>query len=103
MRNTFDQTPIDRYDLGHYSIGILLGLARVPWWAALGIAVGWELAEDRIKDAVPQLFPRPIDDTFANSALDVAFWMAGWATIKMLPPDPLAEKFAADRRAGRIP
>jgi hypothetical protein len=66
------------------------------------LAIGWEVLENQVKDAAPQLFPRPIDDTPLNAALDIVFLMSGWASTQLLPPDPLAEHFAARRRAGTL-
>lgn len=68
-------------------IGFLLGIGRVPWWAALGLAVGWELVENPLKRAAPQLFPVGIPDTIENASLDVAAWMAGYGVAKMIPPE----------------
>jgi hypothetical protein len=94
------QRPADRFLLGHYAFGVIFGLAKLPWWAVLGISVAWELGEDWLKDQRPELFPRPIDDTRLNSMLDTAAMMAGWATIKALPPDPLTTYFSELRAEG---
>lgn len=80
---------VDRYTVGHGMIGFLLGLARLPWWAALGAAVGWELIENPIKRAMPEWFPVGISDTAENAALDVAAWMAGYGAARLLPEDRL--------------
>jgi hypothetical protein len=79
---------VDRYTLGHASIGVLYGLARLPWWAALGLAVGWELVEDQLKDAMPGVFPYAAHDSLANATCDAAAVMVGYALIRALPPLP---------------
>jgi len=77
---------VDRFTVGHGMIGFLSGLARLPWWASLGLAIGWEIVENPIKRAAPQLFPVGISDTLENAALDVVAWMAGYGVARMLPP-----------------
>lgn len=80
--------PIDRFTLGHVAWGVMLGLGQVPWWLTLGQAVFWELVENPIKRALPQAFPDPRPDTFANAACDVLAVMAGWGAMKLLPAGP---------------
>jgi hypothetical protein len=79
--------PVDRYTIGHGMIGFLLGLGRVPWWAALGIAVGWELIENPLKRAMPEWFPVGVPDTIENASIDVAAWMAGYGAARLIPRD----------------
>lgn len=78
---------VDRFTVGHGMVGFLLGMARLPWWAALLGAVGWELVENPLKRAAPRLFPVGIPDTIENSGIDVAAWMAGWALAQTLPTE----------------
>jgi hypothetical protein len=77
---------VDRYTLGHVAAGLLFGLGRVPWWAALALAVGWELVERPLKDQYPHAFPYSSQDTVANAVGDIVAVMAGWGVIKLLPP-----------------
>jgi hypothetical protein len=81
--------PVDRYTVGHGMIGFLLGLASVPWWLTLAVAVGWEVVENPLKRAAPSIFPVGAPDTLANSTCDVAAWMAGYGLARALPPGPV--------------
>lgn len=90
--------PADRFTIGHGMIGFLTGLASMPWYYTLGIAVGWELIENPLKRAAPQIFPVGKPDTLANATLDVAAWMLGWTMTKALPPGPVPQIWRGARR-----
>lgn len=79
-----NQTAIDRFTAGHAAVGLLLRLGRLPWWAALAIAVGWEVIETPIKNAMPRAFPFPTADSFANAATDVVAVMTGYGLGRLL-------------------
>lgn len=81
---------LDRFTIGHGAFGLLMGLGRVPWWAALTVAVGWEFAERGLKDAVPVAFPNATQDTFSNAIFDAMAVMAGWTAIQLFPPEKKA-------------
>lgn len=73
---------VNAYTPAHVAAGVLLGFGRVPWWAALGLAVGWEAVEHPIKDAYPKLIGE--QDTVAGSAGDVLGVMLGWGIARVL-------------------
>lgn len=75
---------IDRYTLGHGAAGILMGLGRLPWWGALGLAVGWEIVERPLKDQFPKAFPNATQDTVPNAVCDALAVMVGFALVKFL-------------------
>ena len=75
---------IDPYTLGHAASGVLMQLGRVPWWAALGLAVIWEFVERPLKDLFPGAFPVGTQDSFKNSVGDVLGLMAGWGLAKVV-------------------
>ena len=77
--------PFDRFTIGHAAVGVILGLTRVPWWAALGVAIGWELIERPLKRHVPKLFPHATQDTLPNALVDIAAMFTGWGVIAMFP------------------
>lgn len=79
--------PVDRYTLGHGMVGFLAGLRGVPWYWTLATAIGWELVENPLKRALPEVFPVAVPDTLENAGLDVAAWMAGWGLAQLLPPE----------------
>lgn len=84
-----NQAPLDRYTLGHLSFGVMLGLAKVPWWGALGTTLLFEhVLENRWKAACPKIFPVPTQDSPANSTLDSMAVMLGWWLMHRLPPEP---------------
>jgi hypothetical protein len=90
FRRTTPNDPIhlvDRYTLGHAMLGFLAGLRGVPWYATLGVAIAWELVENPLKRALPQVFPVAIPDTIENASLDLVATMAGYGVAKLLPPE----------------
>jgi len=84
-----NQATIDRYTLGHLAFGVMLGLARVPWWGALGTTLVFEYGlENAMKAAVPRIFPVPTRDSASNRVADSAAVMVGWWLMRRLPPLP---------------
>ena len=84
-----NQAPVDRYTVGHLAFGTMLGLARVPWWAALATTLVFEhVLENPMKKAMPKIFPVPTRDSPANSAIDSVAVMLGWWLTRRLPPLP---------------
>ncbi len=81
----------DRFTIGHGAVGVMMGLIRMPWWAALTIAVGWEIVERPMKRNAPALFPNATQDTFQNALVDAAAMMVGWGAMTMLPKAPVPE------------
>jgi hypothetical protein len=77
--------PFDRFTIGHAAIGIIFGLARVPWWVVIPFAIGWELVETPLKRRVPYLFPHASADTPANAIVDAIAMISGWAAMRVLP------------------
>lgn len=71
--------PVDRFTLVHGGAGALLGAIGAPWWLTLGVAIGWELIENPLKDAVPEAFPHASHDTVPNAIFDSLAMMAGWS------------------------
>lgn len=78
---------VDRYSIGHYAFGLIMGLGRLPWWAALGVSIGYELVEDGIKKLSPTLFPDARPEALNNHFTDIVFNMAGWGTIAAIYPE----------------
>jgi hypothetical protein len=77
---------VDRYTVGHAAFGVLGGLARLPWWGMLASGLVWDLIIERqFKDAWPELFPNPTQDTWQNIAGDTVAMMAGWKLANLLP------------------
>jgi len=79
--------PIDRWTAGHAAVGAFYGAVKAPWWMALSLGVGWEVAEIGLKARVPLLFPRPSQDTVINAVFDVAAVMLGWAIAQSFRRD----------------
>ncbi len=75
----------DRFTVGHAAVGVILGLVRVPWWVALGTAVGWEIIERPLKRHVPQMFPHATQDSLPNALVDVAAMVLGWGAMSLFP------------------
>lgn len=81
MADPYNQAAMDRFTSAHAGIGITMAAFGIPWWATLASTVGWELLENRIKDARPDLFPYSSHDSIANSVSDsVAVMLGFWST-----------------------
>jgi hypothetical protein len=78
----------DRFTAAHYAWGVILGASRLPWWAALGVAIGWEVIERPLKRTAPTVFPHGTQDSWPNMIADATAMFAGWATWQILPPAP---------------
>jgi hypothetical protein len=74
---------IDRFTLAHFGVGVALGLLGAPTWVAAGWAVGWEIVEDRLKDALPRLFPNATHDTKENALTDAAAVLLGFGAVAL--------------------
>ncbi len=79
-----EQPVLDRYTWGHAAVGVLYGLGELPWPAVAALAVGWEVIENPLKDALPQIFPDAHHDRYANAAADAAAVMLAYALTRRL-------------------
>ncbi len=77
-----EQSVLDRYTVGHAAVGLLCGLAQLPWWGTVTVAIGWELVENPLKDAFPELFPDARHDRYANAAADATAMLAAYALTR---------------------
>lgn len=70
----------DRYTAYHAVSGAALGRMGAPWWAALGSALAWEVAEPSLKRSAfwRSRFPDPTIDSMQNKIGDVAALMVAW-------------------------
>lgn len=59
-------------------------LTDVPWYWALLVAVGLEVAERVLKPAAPNLLPWPRQDTMRDSVLEVGSTMLGFGLGRTL-------------------
>jgi hypothetical protein len=73
-----EQPIADRWTTGHASVGVLYGVTKMPWWAALGLAIAWEVVENPLKDRYPDFFPDSRHDSYPNAAVDTAAVMVGY-------------------------
>jgi hypothetical protein len=65
-----------------------MGAARFPWWAAVGVAIGWEIVERPLKDRFGKHFPYSTQDTKINALIDAMAMVSGYAAWRALPPLP---------------
>lgn len=84
LPSTVNGDPVDHFTFAHLGVGAIMGAVKLPWWAALGIAIGWELIENPLKDRFSKLFPHPSHDRPANAVVDAAAMMAGWGIARGL-------------------
>ena len=76
---------VDRWTVGHAALGSVLGLIKMPAWATITIAVGWEIIERPLKNQFPDMFPHSTQDTFANSLMDAIAVIGAWGLMRSLP------------------
>lgn len=69
----------DRFSLVHMFFGAVTGYLGAGPLATGVLAVGWEVAENPLKDRFPGVFPHAEHDTLANATGDVLATMVGWA------------------------
>lgn len=91
-----NKLPVDRFTLGHLSVGMLLGLCGTGFWTTLISSLTWELLENRLKRKIPIMFPNPSLDTLSNAVADITAWMLGWAIIQIFPKYDEMGIFKAD-------
>lgn len=81
---------IDRYNIGHFAIGVLMQLSGASLTNALFVATVWEVFENGFKKKKPDIFPVAKPDTLANAVLDIVSVYAGYKLMTLLPPVPKA-------------
>jgi hypothetical protein len=75
---------VDRFTFAHLGAGVGLGLLRVPLWAVVAIALGWELLEGPLKRKVPEVFPHSSQDTAQNAIVDASAVILGSVLVKWI-------------------
>jgi hypothetical protein len=73
---------MDRFTSAHAGVGVTMAALGLPWWAALGMTIGWELVENFFKDQKPHLFPYSSHDSIDNSIADTAAVIVGFVTTR---------------------
>ena len=90
---------VDRFTAGHAAFGVLAGLGRLPWWMTLASGLVFDLViERKFKDAWPELWPNPTQDTWQNITGDTIAMMLGWKLARVLPEGRKPLHTAVDRR-----
>lgn len=76
MTYEIDKSPVDPWTAVHFAVGFIAGEIGVPWWAAIGIAIVWEIVENwnRPDETIPWMSP----DSNANAIIDVVAVAVGW-------------------------
>lgn len=69
---------LDRFSALHFGAGILAGVVGIHPALVIVAGVGWELAEDRLKEEVPEAFPHPSPDSKRNALGDVLSGSVGY-------------------------
>jgi hypothetical protein len=77
-----NQGPIDVFTLGHLATGGALAIWGVKAPGAAAFAIGFELLERPLKDALPKFFPYASQDTAVNALWDAAAVMIGWWVVR---------------------
>ncbi len=61
---------IDRFTLIHFLAGAIAAKCGISLFATSILALGWELAENRLKDSFPDVFPNKSHDSIENAIVD---------------------------------
>jgi hypothetical protein len=71
---------LDPWSTVHFGVGMAAGLTGVPWWAALGAAVGYELSEQAFEKSEwgQRLFATSGPEAWPNAVADVVIYMGAW-------------------------
>jgi len=84
MNGETNIVPVDRFTMAHLGIGMWLGALKVRESTAIGIAIGWEIGENVLKDKFPQIFPDSRKDILSNAVIDALAMYAGYKITKIL-------------------
>jgi hypothetical protein len=72
MADGTNKVLVDRFTLVHFAAGAGITALGVPWQGVAVGSVAFEAAEQKAKDAHPDMFPNPSQDSFGNSICDIA-------------------------------
>jgi len=72
-------SPVDRFTLVHFGAGVGASVLGLTLEQTLALAIGFEVVEYLVKDAHPQIFPHPSQDSLPNAAVDVGAAVGGHA------------------------
>ena len=72
-----NQDPVDVFTAVHFVQGFILGAAGFRISTIAVMACVWELVEDGMKDAEPDLFPKAGHDSKENAVVDILAGVAG--------------------------
>ena len=81
---TINGDTVDRFTLAHAAVGAAYGMLGLRWGTVVVLAIGWELLERPLKNAVPQAFPHATQDTAANALADTAAVIGAWWLVRRL-------------------
>jgi hypothetical protein len=81
---TINGDAVDRFTLAHAAVGGFYGLTGLGWGPVVVLAIGWELLERPLKDAVPQMFPHASQDSATNALIDAAAVIGGWWVVRRI-------------------
>lgn len=81
QKGEINHTPIDRFTLVHFIIGLAYGLLGLGFWIVLFLAVVWEIIENPLKANFQSAFPRGTADTLQNAVVDCIAVVLGWALV----------------------
>lgn len=73
---------VDRFTLAHAGVGAVYGLLGFGWAPVVALAIGWELLERPLKNALPGAFPHATQDTAANALMDAAAVITAWWVVR---------------------
>jgi hypothetical protein len=83
-----DKALIDRWTLGHLSVGAIMRLLGVPRPYAYVLSIAFELSENYLKLSFPKFFsPVTTPDTFPHFVVDALATITGYEAASLLPPE----------------
>lgn len=87
-----NRAPIDRYTSAHAGVGVAVAAWDIRPLAAVGIAVGWEIVENAMKAAFPEIFPYSSHDSVANAVTDTAANLIAYFFTRRAIAEGLSER-----------
>lgn len=77
--NEINVDPVDKFTLLHIAAGVAMRKMGLSLTQTIALSIAWEIAEPRLKAAVPGMFPYPSPDSPANVFFDNVAVMFGWS------------------------
>lgn len=90
--SSINRSAVDRYTSAHAGVGVAVAAWDVKPLGAFGIAIGWEIVENILKSAVPEIFPYESHDTAQNAITDTVANLVAYFVTRRAMTQGLSER-----------